>query len=91
MAVVGTIRVCAYVTEDLSRDLAKMLSFGVLAFVIIELSSFDASDSLDILKQADDNREAILYYLGFTIALELALRIVSGAVTTIKSSLSGGK
>ena len=39
MAVVGTIRICSYLTEDLSRDLAKMLPFGVLAFVIINLSS----------------------------------------------------
>ncbi|MBC8281076.1 MAG: hypothetical protein H8E48_09855 [Chloroflexi bacterium] len=91
MAVVGTIRICAYITEDLSRDLAKMLPFGVLAFVIIELSSFDAADSLDVLKQADDNREAILYYLGFTIALELALRVISGAIVTVKSSMTGGR
>jgi len=67
--------------------LAKILPFGVLAFVIIDLSSFDASDSLEILRQADDNREAILYYLGFTVVLEFALRFVSGAVSLFRSKM----
>ncbi len=89
MAVVGTIRICAYITEDLSRDLAKILPFGVLAFVIIDLSAFNASDSLDILKQADDNREAVLYYLVFTVALEFALRIISRAATVLRAAVSG--
>ena len=86
-AVVGTIRISAYITEDLSRDLAKILPFGVLAFVIIDLSSFDASDSLEILRQADDNRETILYYLGFTVVLEFSLRFVSGAVSLFRSKM----
>jgi hypothetical protein len=77
MTVVGIIRVCAYLTEDLARDLAKMLPFAVLAFLILDLSSFDAADSLDVLRQADDNRELIFYYLVFTIGLEFALRILS--------------
>ena len=91
MAVVGTIRICSYLTEDLSRDLAKMLPFGVLAFVIINLSSFDTSDSLDVLKQADDSRESILYYLVFTIALEFALRFLKAVFSTVKTAFSGAK
>lgn len=90
MAVVGTIRISAYVTEDLSRDLAKMLPFGVLAFIIINLTTFDTSESLDVLKQADDNREAILYYLVFTIALEFALRVLSTVFWKGKSAISRG-
>jgi len=77
MTVVGIIRVCAYIREELARDLAKMLPFAVLAFLILDLSSFDSSDSLEVLKQADDNREVILYYLGFTIGLEFDLRFLS--------------
>ena len=77
MAVVGTIRVSAYVTENLSRDLAKILPFAVLGIFIINVSFFRTSESFDVLRQADDNREAILYYLGFLIVLEFALRIVS--------------
>jgi len=91
MAVVGTIRICSYITEDLSRDLSKMLPFGVLAFVIINLSSFDTADSLDVLKQADDNRESILYYLVFTIALEFTLRFLKAVIGMTKTALSSEK
>ena len=91
MAVVGTIRISAYISEDLSQDLSKMLPFGLLAFIIINLSSFSTSASLDVLKQADDNREAILYYLVFTIALEFALRFLSAVVVQSRSALFGGK
>jgi len=90
MAVVGTIRISAYIAEDLSRDLAKMLPFGVLAFIIINLTTFDVSESLDVLKQADDNREAIVYYLVFTIALEFALRVLSTVFLKGKSVFSRG-
>ena len=91
MAVVGTIRISSYISEDLSRDLAKMLHIGVLAFIIINLASFELSKSLDVLKQADNNREAILYYLLFTIALEFALRFVSGVVGKTRSVLFSGR
>jgi len=43
MAVVGTIRIFAYVTEDLSRDLAKILPFAVLDIFIINISFFNIS------------------------------------------------
>jgi len=85
MAVVGTIRISAYISEDLSRDLSKMLPFGLLAFVIINLASFSTAASLDVLKQADDNREAIIYYLAFTIALEFALRLLSAVLSRTKA------
>ena len=87
----GIIRVCAYIAEDLARDLAKMLPFAVLAFLILDLSSFDAADSLEVLKQADDNREIIFYYLGFTIALEFALRFLSAVIDKTRSVLFGGR
>ena len=91
MTVVGIIRVCAYIAEDLARDLAKMLPFAVLAFLILDLSSFDAADSLEVLKQADDNREIIFYYLGATIALEFALRFLSAVIDKTRSVLFGGR
>lgn len=89
MAVVGTIRISAYVTEDLSRDLAKILPFAVLGIFIIRVSLFNTSESLEVLKQANDNRELILYYLGFTIALEFSLRFVSAVVGKTRSVLFG--
>ena len=81
LATVGTIRITSYYHEDLSRDLAKILPFAVLGIFLIDVSFFEIGESLDILEQADDHREAILYYLIALIALEFALRIAMAAIT----------
>ncbi len=81
LATVGTIRITSYYHEDLSRDLAKILPFAVLGIFLIDVSFFEIGESLDILKQADEHREEILYYLIALIALEFALRLAMGAIT----------
>lgn len=81
LATVGTIRITSYYHEDLSRDLAKILPFAVLGIFLIDVSFFEIDESLDILKQADEHREEILYYLIALIALEFALRLAMGAIT----------
>ena len=78
LVTVGTIRVTAYVTEDLSRDLAKILPFAVLAISLIDPAFFAIEDSLDVLMEVRDYSENILYYLVFLIALEFALRLLMG-------------
>ncbi len=87
LAVVGTIRISAYLTEDLSRDLAKILPFAVLGIFIVNVSFFKTSESFEVLRQANDNRESILYYLGFLIVLEFTLRISSGFVADVKNAI----
>lgn len=94
LATVTAIRVVAYYDEDLSRDLAKILPFAVLAIFLIDASFFTISDSLDILKEATDHRETILYYLGFLIAAEFALRIIFGGakfLVMLKNRMVPGK
>ncbi len=81
LATVGAVRVASYYNEDLSRDLAKILPFAVLAIFLIDVSFFKINDSLEVLKQADDHRERILYYLIALIALEFALRLAMAAIT----------
>ena len=87
LAVVGTIRISAYLTEDLSRDLAKILPFAVLGIFIVNVSFFKTTESFEVLRQANDNRESILYYLVFVIVLEFALRISSGFVADVKHAI----
>ncbi len=83
LATVSTIRVTAYYNEDLSRDLAKILPFAVLAIFLIDASFFTVADSLDVLKGTRDYSENILYYLVFLIALEFVLRLIKGVVTLL--------
>ena len=76
LVTVSAIRVTAYYNEDLSRDLAKILPFAVLALFLIDASFFQINESLDVLKQANDHRESIFYYLLFLVAVEFALRLI---------------
>ena len=80
LATVSTIRVTAYYNEDLSRDLAKILPFAVLAIFLIDATFFTVSESLDVLQGTRDYSENILYYLVFLIALEFVLRVIKGVV-----------
>ena len=76
LATVSAIRVTSYYNEDLSRDVAKILPFAVLAIFLIDASFFEPSASLSVLEQANDHRETILYYLLFLVLLEFALRLL---------------
>ncbi len=85
LAVVGTIRISAYLTEELSRDLAKILPFAVLGIFIVNVSFFKTSESFEVLRQANAHRESILYFLMGLIVLEFALRISSAFAADIKN------
>ena len=78
LATVSAIRFSAYYNEDLSRDLAKILPFAILALFLIDASFFDFSGSLANLQGVDEYRERIVYYLAFLIGLELVLRFGFG-------------
>ena len=78
LATVSTIRISAYYNEELSRDLAKILPFAVLAISLIDTSFFDVGASVAVLRQANEQRETIFYYLMFVIGLELVLRFIYG-------------
>ena len=78
LVTVSTIRVTAYFNEDLSKDLAKILPFAVLALFLIDASFFTVAESAKVLKQVRDYSENILYYLVFLIAVEFVLRLIMG-------------
>ncbi|MDP3882066.1 MAG: hypothetical protein Q8Q31_04295 [Nanoarchaeota archaeon] len=76
ISLVGSIRVVSYYSEDLSRDLAKMLPFALLAIFLVDISYFSLERSLDVLSNIPSVWETMLYYLLFIVALELTLRII---------------
>lgn len=79
MAIVGAIRVTSYYSEDLSKDLAKLLPLALLGVYIVDISHFSYLDSLGFLLGALFSVELwilLIYYLVFIIALEFVLRIL---------------
>ena len=84
LAIVSAIRITSYFDEDLSKDLAKILPFAILAVFLIDASFFTFSESLEALKETRDYVKDILYYLLFLVALEFVLRLVRGALVTLR-------
>ena len=83
LATVSAVRVTAYYRERLSRELAKILPFALLAIFLIDASFFSITDSLESLRAAEDYTEDILYSLAFLVALEFALRILQAVTSFI--------
>lgn len=80
IAVVSAVRITAYYNEDLSRDLAKMLPFALLAVFLVDISYFSFSDAYAVLVQLPAKTKLLAYYLSFVILLEFVLRMVSTLV-----------
>ena len=76
IALVGAIRVTAYYSEDLSKDLAKMLPFTLMGIYIVDRSYFDFSISLKLLTGIPDYWTYLVYYFAFIVVLELILRTI---------------
>lgn len=76
IAVVGAVRVTSYYKEDLSKDLAKMLPFALLGVFLVDISFFDISTSFEMMKSVVNHINLLVYYLGFIVVLELALRLI---------------
>lgn len=75
MAVVLAIRITAYYSEELSRDLAKMLPFGLLAVFVLDISAIVFSETWKIIINIPLQYEIIIYYLILLIICEFILRI----------------
>jgi len=78
IALVGTIRIVSYYSEDLSKDLAKMLPFALLGVFLVDVSYFSLPNSLGIIKQLPGMWREVSYYLAFIVLLEFVLRIIYG-------------
>jgi len=75
-ALVAATRLCAYISEDLARDLGKILPLTLLGVVLVgeqlpELNRLETS-----LREYDWEDSAALVYALTLIALEVALRVL---------------
>jgi len=75
MAIVSSVRITAYYNEALSKDLAKMLPFGLLAVLLVDISFISSSTLQSAITSIPTVLDTILYYLIFAILIEFVLRI----------------
>jgi len=76
-SVVGAVRILSYWTEDLSRDVAKMLPFAVLGVFLVDSTSVQWSQFEDLLNNLPELAEAFYTSLVLLVILETLLRIAS--------------
>ena len=87
MAVLMSVRVTSYYTEDLSRDIAKMLPFALLGIFLINLSYFDFETSTELLNRVGAEWKSIFYYWVFIVLLEFVLRITEPYFKALYNSI----
>lgn len=74
--IISSIRVTSYYSEKLSKELAKLLPFNLLAFAILYFSFFGVDKIIEHISRLPLFFESILIYFGFIITLELILRFL---------------
>lgn len=74
-ALVAAVRITSYVSEDLAKDLAKMLPFTLLAIAITTAGFFDISIFFSRISEIPSLFSNVPYYLLFIVAIELVMRI----------------
>ena len=85
-ALVAAVRITSYVSEDLSKDLAKMVPFTLLAIALTTLGFFDINALLSRVTEIPSLFSHIPYYLLFIVAVELIMRIFTFIESVFHSS-----
>jgi hypothetical protein len=72
---VVAIRITAYYTEELSKDVAKMLPFAILAIFLVDSSYFSIESVTERFNSMPDYINQIIQFLILVIIVEWILRI----------------
>lgn len=76
MAILATIRVTAYYDEDLSKDIAKLIPFALLAILLIDITDISTAAPFEVLAQFPAVLKNLFYYFIFIVVLEFFLRVI---------------
>ena len=74
MSVITAVRVTAYLDEDLSRDIARILPFALLGLFIASFNDIEIGATVRLLRESVQEWERLLYYWVYVILQELVLR-----------------
>jgi len=91
VALVSSVRVTSYLSEDLSRDLAKLVPFALLAIFLMNPNFFSYDLLIARLTAIPSLGWEILRLLTFSIILEWILRILYSVKSPGKSENSSAK
>jgi hypothetical protein len=75
-AIIIAIRITAYYTEDLSKDVAKMLPFAILGIFLVDPEYFTIESAMDKINILPEFVNVIAQYILLIIIVEWILRAV---------------
>ncbi|MBR9700233.1 hypothetical protein GOV09_07295 [Candidatus Woesearchaeota archaeon] len=81
MAIVSATRIAAFYNEELSKDLAKMIPFALLAVLIIDITFITFESIKVVLNNILISWKTIFYYLVLAMGLELFLRMIDPVIS----------
>ena len=73
-AIVGAIRLCAYYSQDLAREVAKLLPLTILGIMILTPGFLSIERAVGSLGQVPEFIFNVWYYIAVIIVLEIILR-----------------
>lgn len=80
IAVVASVRITSYFSEDLSKDLAKLVPFALLGVFITDVSFFSMEHGLSVITSIPDYFKDMMYYMIFVVILEYGMRLIKGTL-----------
>jgi len=83
-AVVGAIRILSYWTEELSRDVAKMLPFAVLGVFLVDSTAVHIDSIVSLIESWPELADSWWNSLILLSILEVILRILNGVLNFIR-------
>ncbi len=90
-AIIASTRITAYISEDLSKDLAKMLPFAILSIFLLNADFLNSGNILSKLAEVPALFSNILYFVVFIFIIEYVLRSIYSLVQLFASEkLIGG-
>ncbi|MBS3088970.1 hypothetical protein J4402_04310 [Candidatus Pacearchaeota archaeon] len=82
--IVGAIRLTAYISEDLSKDLSKMFPFTLLGIFLIDPNFFSIEEFIQKTIQIPLFIQEVFLYLFFIFLIEVIIRLLFTMVTAIR-------
>jgi hypothetical protein len=74
-ALVASVRITAYLSEDLSKDLAKMIPFTMLTIAFTTAGFFSPTAIITRISEIPNLFTDVPYYLLFIVAIEVIMRM----------------
>ena len=75
-AIIASTRIASYISEDLSKDIAKILPFTVLAMFLLNVDFLDIEGFFEKVSQIPALFNHVLMFIVFIFGIEFILRMV---------------